>query len=178
MNEHVSVRNIMTPDVITVDEDERLSDVATKLAEKNVSGAPVLDSDRNITGMISDGDILRFLNAYDPKTDRACKIPDSDSYKICRQKFGIYTLEPTLAKDIFDVFEMASQKPAREVMVSPAVTASADSDVEDVSLLMMSRNIKRVPILDDGKLVGIVSRADIVKYVAKRKKAKEYAESR
>ena len=177
MAEPVAVKNIMTMDVITVSENDTVSDAATRLAESQISGAPVVNSDGKIVGIISDGDILRFLNTYDPKTDKPCKLDPSEQFRVCMQKFGMYSLEPAQAGDLLETLEKASRKTVRDVMVKPVITATPDDDVEKVSSLMLMNGIKRVPIVENGRVVGIVSRADIVRFVAGKKRAKELVES-
>ena len=174
MNERVTVRNIMVDNVVTVNEDDSLNEIAIKLAENRISGAPVINGTREVVGIISDGDILRYLNTYDSGIDAPCPIDETASYKVCKTKFGMFSLEPTEVADIFEIFEKASSKKACDVMVKPAITASPDDEVEKVSLLMFTKKIKRVPIVEDGHLTGIVTRADIVKYVANRGRAKEF----
>lgn len=173
----VNIRNIMTTDVVTIRESEPLYKAASVLAEKNISGVPVISEAGQVVGMISDGDILRFLNTYDPKKDVVCRQSESDDYKICMHKLGIFTIEPNRASDLYRVFEEASGKPVREFMTKNVVTIDADDDVEKASSLMISHKIKRIPVVENGILVGIVSRADIVKYVSQRKRASEYASS-
>jgi CBS domain-containing protein len=175
MDQHVGIASIMTRDVVTVSENDRLHEIAERLSERNISGAPVVSGDGKVVGMISDGDVLRYLNTFDPKTGKPCRLDESKSATVCKEKFGIYSVQPALAKDLFDSFEKASRKTARDVMTSPVITPDIGDDIESVSSLMMAHGIKRVPIIQDGKLAGIVSRADIVKYVANRKKAAEFA---
>ena len=175
---HVNIRNIMTTNVITVVDNDRLSDIATKLSENNISGAPVVDSDGRVVGMVSDGDILRFLNTYDLKTGKVCTSENTKLSRIHIQKFGIFPPDPIPTHDIYKSFEKASMIQVKEVMTKTVITADVYDEVEKVSELMIKNGIKRVPILEDGRLIGIVSRVDIVKYVAARKKAKEFVESR
>ena len=173
MDDGIKVSSIMTTNVVTVNENDKLQDIALKLSEHNISGAPVVNAERKLVGIISDSDILHFLNTYDSKTDKNCKLDESESYKLCTQKFGIYTIEPARAVDISKTYENANKKTARDVMVKPVITASITDDIEDVSALMITKKVKRIPIIHEDVIVGIVSRADIVKFVANAKRAKE-----
>ena len=55
---------------------------------------------------------------------------------------------------------------AREVMTSPAITVGEDTEIRDIARLLLDHRIKRVPVLRDGRIVGIVSRADLVRTLA------------
>jgi CBS domain-containing protein len=173
VEDSVRVLNIMIRDVITVGENDMLSEVAAKLAEKQISGAPVVDEEGQLIGIISDGDILRYMNTYDPKQDKTCSLDSTNAYKVCMQRFGVYTVEPAKAVDLFATFEKASRKKVKNVMIRDVITASPMDDIETVSAMMIYKNIKRIPIVRDGRVVGIVSRADIVKYVSGKMRAKE-----
>lgn len=114
-------KDIMTQDVVTVTPDTRLRDVAKILAEKRISGVPVVEEGK-VVGICSEADIL--------------------------------------AAGSMD-------KTAGEVMAKDVVSVSPDTDVAEVAKIMTERGIKRVPVIDcAGKLVGIVSRADIVRAMA------------
>lgn len=135
------VADIMTTQVITVSPETTLKEVAGLLAARGISGAPVVDSERHVVGVVSEADILakerrprrrsrfeRFLgygNASDPK---------------------------------------ATARVAGEAMTSPAVTIGAERRVDAAAALMLDRSVNRLPVLDrDGVLVGIVTRADLVR---------------
>ena len=65
-----------------------------------------------------------------------------------------------------DVLKKGKRKTVGELMTSPAITADEDEAIEEVAALMATNNVNRIPIVREGRLVGIITRADIVRYVA------------
>ena len=116
-----TAKDIMTQDVVTVSPDTRLRDLAKILAEKRISGVPVVEGGR-VVGICSEADILK-------------------------------------AGDM--------EKAVGDVMVTEVVSVGPDTPAQEIARLMADHGIKRVPVLDcSGRLVGIVSRADIVRSMA------------
>lgn len=112
----ILVREIMTRDVLTVPPEMPVKEVANILAEKRITGLPVVDAAGQVVGVISELDI------------------------ISRQG-----------------------KTASDIMTAQVISATEDADVQEVANLFSSRRIRRVPILADGKLVGLVSRSDLMR---------------
>jgi CBS domain-containing protein len=67
-----------------------------------------------------------------------------------------------LATEFLDYLK-ATDRPVREVMVSPVITVTADASAQAIAEILQQRHIKRVPVLRDGRLVGIISRADVIR---------------
>lgn len=135
--------DIMTAPVHSVDAGTDLISAAALLADKGVSGAPAIDGEGRIVGVISEKDFLRRMGAGKSGsfmrvvalclTDKGCA-----ASQMIRRKVG-------------------------DIMTAPPITAPADISLAAISALLMEKNINRLPIVDSGgKPVGIVARSDLV----------------
>jgi CBS domain-containing membrane protein len=141
------VRDVMTKDVVTASRDMSIQEAARLLSENRISGMPVVDGDKRVIGVISEADIL-FLTGINTEH----KFKD-----ILRRLLG----EPMPARKVGEKVE--------DIMSIPPITALADDDVRQVAAVLDERRIKRLPVVDEnGKIIGIISRADIVRALAKK----------
>ena len=139
----MKIANVMTTDVITVSPETGLKQVAELLAARGISGAPVVDENRHVVGVVSEADIL--AKERWPRRPRR--------------------LERLLGRDGLDAKTTA--RTAGEAMTAPAVTIGAERRVDAAAALMLDRSINRLPVVDaEGLLVGIVTRADLVRAFA------------
>ena len=143
-------KDIMTTNVVSVRVDTPVVDVARLMATHNVSGVPVVDAGSRVVGVVSENDLLL-------KHDKA-KSPHRLAL------FGFWVVPE---ESLVEAYEDArGGTVAADVMTKKAVTFEEDADITQIAETMVKKNINRVPIVRDGKLVGIVSRADIVKSIA------------
>lgn len=145
----LKAKDIMTRDVVTVGPEARVEEAIHLMAEKHVSGLPVVDADRRVLGVITENDVLL-------KDEIPLQAP-----RIAL--FGWYVVPDELSAKAY--------REARGVLVQDAMTRKVlsfdeDAEVIDIARSMVDRKINRVPIVRDGKLVGLVSRADIVRAMA------------
>jgi CBS domain-containing protein len=142
------VKDVMVPRVICVSPDDSVQ-VATRLMlQKGISGLPVLDGDGNLVGIVSEGD---FLRRSETGTKRV------------RPRWLEFILGPgRLAEE----YVQASSRKVRDVMSRTVHTVAPDAPLATVVDLMERRRIKRVPVVDDGKVVGIVTRANLLRAMA------------
>jgi CBS domain-containing protein len=140
-------RDIMTTDPVTVPPDMPLEAVATLMAERHVSGLPVLDADGRLAGLVTDGDLMRRLSAKEDK-------PAS---------FLAALLGATADQAM--AYARAHGRRVRDVMSTDLATVPEDATVEEVAHILETRRIRRVPVVRDGRLVGVVSRADLLRAV-------------
>ena len=133
--------DVMVTNVITVGPDACVQDVARILLEFRISGVPVVGSDGKLLGMVSEGDLMHRVEAG---TGR-------------RRPWwlAIFTGRETLASE----FVKEHSRRVTDVMTRNVVTATSDTPLSTIANLLERNAIKRVPIVDDGKVVGIVSRA-------------------
>jgi CBS domain-containing protein len=136
------VRDVMTCDVVTVDEDTPFKEITQLLADCRISAVPVLDSDGRVVGVVSEADLLR-------KEEYPEGPPGGWRFEGRRRR-------ATRAKATGDT--------AVELMTAPAITVAPDASLAEAARLLHRHQIKRLPVLDPaGPLVGIVSRADLLK---------------
>ena len=138
----MKIEQIMSTTVTTVTPDTLLKDVARLLTSQRISGVPVCDADGAVLGVVTEADILRKEQGYAPEPG------------------GLLGW----------LFEKADAEGARmlartaaEAMTSPALTIAPDASVFDAARVMTTRGINRLPVVSEGRLVGIVSRADLVR---------------
>jgi CBS domain-containing protein len=140
--------DIMTSDVITVRPDTSVRDVAKLFVEKRISGAPVVDAAGQVVGMISEGDLLR------------------------RAEIGTEKPRPTSWLDLFSASDEARDYikshglKVEDVMSRDVVCVDEETSIGEVATVLEKRRIKRVPVTREGKLSGIVSRANLIQALA------------
>jgi CBS domain-containing protein len=140
--------DVMTSKVITVDENASVTTVAKLLAERGISAVPVVDSENRVIGMVSEGDLL---HRAETGTER-------------RQSWWLEMMASTnrLAGD----YIKSHSGNVKDVMTRDVFSVTETTSVADIAILLETNRIKRVPVLRDGKLVGIVSRANLVQALA------------
>lgn len=138
------VRDVMTQDVATVAPDTDLRDLAALLVEKRISGVPVVEGGR-VVGVVSERDIL-------------FKERPSD---------GLSRSVLAWLMDEGDLTLKIDARTAREAMTSPPVTIGPARNVADAAAIMLDENVSRLPVVDHGLIVGIVTRHDLVRAFAR-----------
>src|SRR6516225_7623321 len=153
--------DVMTPDVITVDPDTSVQAVAKLLSERGISGVPVVDAADQLVGIVSEGDLLHRVETG---TDRR---PERLTGR--RRSWWLDTIETDkqLARD----YAKSHGRTAKDVMTRNVISVADTTELADVAMLLETKRIKRVPVLRDGRLVGIVSRANLVRALAATKSA-------
>jgi CBS domain-containing protein len=144
----MKVQELVSTEVLTIGAEAPLKDLAAMLVERNISGVPVCDAARQVIGVVSEGDIL--FKEHDPAEGRGGP------------------LAWLLASGPSDeVPAKARALRVREAMTSPAVTVSPWANASEAARLMSERGLDRLPVGKDDELVGIVSRADLVRAFAR-----------
>ena len=144
-------RDVMTTKVITVGPEQLARDVAAVLLENRISAVPVVNADGIPIGMVSEGDLVGR-----PPDDRVARI---DWW--LKLVTGAQPLD-----DDFQARLQAKDRTAGDIMSAPLVTVSEDTDLSEIARLFAIHHIKRVPVLRDERIVGIVSRSDLLHAVA------------
>ena len=141
--------DIMTTDVITVGPDTPVPELATLLAERGISGVPVVDQDR-VIGIVSEGDLL---HRAETGTERRRQ----------RRRFRWFAPHPQQeARD----YLKSQGRIVKDIMTSEVISVSDTADLANVAELLETNRVKRVPVLHDGKVVGIISRANLIRALA------------
>lgn len=142
-------KDIMNPNVITLRDTDSLKKAAEVLLTKNITGTPVVDSDGKLLGVISEGDLVR-------------KEKNVDLPVILTFFEGTF---PINYRKIKSDLEAITARNVAELMTKPAKALSSDTKLPDIASFMIEEKINRVPIVDDGEMVGIVTRRDIIKAI-------------
>lgn len=137
----MKVDEIMALNVATVGQDASLKQVAGLMAERGISGIPVVNAEHRVLGVVSEADIIL----------KAASRPESAG-----------VLGRLLAPKAVDERHLAART-AGEAMTAPAVTIDAGQSVAEAARLMVEHRVNRLPVLTEDRLVGIVTRADIVR---------------
>jgi CBS domain-containing protein len=139
------VRDLMSTDVLTIGPEAPVRDVAKILVEHRISGLPVCDIEGHVLGVVSEGDIL--YKEHDPRDGHA------------GGPLGwIVDGAPNFAG-----YVKAKALTAEKAMTAPAITASPEATGAEAARLMSEHGVNRLPVVEDGVLVGIVTRADLVR---------------
>lgn len=139
--------DVMTTWVATVAARATVREAARLMAERKISALPVLDDEDRMIGIVSEGDLLR----------RA---------ELGTETAGSWWLV-ALAKDAAADYRKTHGVTVSDVMTRRVVSVARTTPLREVAQLMQKHRVKRLPVLDAGRLVGVVSRADLVRSLAK-----------
>lgn len=140
--------DVMTPYAITVGRHSTIEQVARLFVERGISAAPVVDADGQVVGIVSEGDLLRRAELGTLKH---------------RSRWLEFL---TSNRDLAAEYVKSHARHVSDVMSKPVISVSEQTPIGEIADLLESRRIKRVPVLRDGKAVGMVSRANLVQALA------------
>ena len=146
----MKAKDIMETSVITVGPDTTIEELAKVLTENNISGVPVVENEK-IIGIVTEGDLLH--KEVNPKTPGVYSVMGGFAYL---KEFEKYKNE----------LQKLSAHKASEIMTTKLELVTEDTEIKEIASIMINKNINRVPVVKDGKLVGIVSRSDVLKTLA------------
>jgi CBS domain-containing protein len=146
----IPAKSVMTTDIVTVSPDTTIVETARRMLTHHVSAVPVVDADHRPLGLVSEGDVMRHFGAQfqSKRAQWLRKLAEGE------------TLAPEFLAEI-----RLNQQHARAIMHTAIISADQEASLAELADLMLQHGIKRVPILRDGVLIGIVSRADVVRAV-------------
>ena len=150
----MKAHEIMNSAVVTVRPGTPVSEIAKTLREHRISAAPVVDGAGFPLGMVSEGDLIGR-----DEVDREARL----DWWLSMLAEG----EPLSADFLKSV--RSSERRAQDIMTAPVITVGAETEIDEIARLLTAHRIKRVPVLRDGRIVGIVSRADLVRALAQSK---------
>jgi CBS domain-containing protein len=149
----VRAGDIMTRAVVTASPDDDVDTLAGLLTKHGISGMPVCDKDGALLGIISEGDLMR---------------PFGEANSLRRDWWLALLAEgERLAPEFLDYIRLDRRR-ARDLMTAKVIVATEDTSAKKLADLLRQHGIKRLPIMKDGKVIGIVSRADLIRAVAQR----------
>jgi len=143
-------RDVMTTNVITVDPDMSVRDLAALLSERGISGAPVVDSSGRMVGIVSEGDLLHRAEL------------GTEKHSERRHSWWLEHYASGLAQD----YVKSHGRAVRDIMTRNVTTVTEDTNLADIAMELETKRLKRVPVMRDGKIVGIISRSNLVRALA------------
>lgn len=158
MSEGVKVKDVMIPDVIALSPEETIGDAVGKFAKHNITGCPVIDNAGHIIGIMTETDILNSLKTY--YRELKMKVPPETI-------IGISFVEIVKKREAAEAFEEIANTLVRDAMNRNLITAGPEDELEDVIQKMVKNDVNRIPIVDNGAVVGIVTRGDVIRAVQK-----------
>ncbi|MFQ5827638.1 MAG: CBS domain-containing protein [Candidatus Methylomirabilia bacterium] len=144
----MKAKDIMTTKVVSVRRDTPVNEIATLLLDRHISGVPVTDAEGHVLGVVTEGDLIQRAEAPPRRSWWLAFFSDAD----------------VMARE----FVKSHGLKAWDVMTKEVLTVTEDTSLADIARLLEEKRIKRVPVVRDGHLVGIVSRADVIRALAAR----------
>ncbi len=152
-------REVMASPVVTTTADAAITDVVDLMLKHKISALPVVDADGGVMGIVSEGDLIQ--------RDEIGTLPHRSWW------LSALGTKAQLA----DEFVKSHGSTAEAVMTINVITAAPDTPLQEIAEILERKKVKRVPIVEDGKVVGIVSRANLLQALAIQRSAAEEAPS-
>jgi len=146
----MNAADVMTRSVITIDPDCSVAEAAKRMIDTRISGMPVVDAQGNMVGLISESDLLHRTEMGTERRQR-------------RSWWLALIAGPT---NVADDYVKSHGHKVSDVMTESVVTVGPDISLDEIVRTLERRHIKRLPVLDNGKLVGIVTRANLLHVLA------------
>ncbi|WP_119458373.1 CBS domain-containing protein [Rhodospirillaceae bacterium SYSU D60014] len=144
----MKAKDVMTPYVVSVAPDNTVGEVADILLTQGISAVPVVDGGR-LVGIVSEGDLIRRAEIGTAERHRSWWL-------------RLFTDDTTLATE----YVKSHATRVRDIMTRKVITVTGEAPLADIAAALEKNRIKRVPVLRDGRLVGIVSRANLIQGLA------------
>jgi len=144
----MKAREVMASHVITVGPELDVKAVANTLVANGISAVPVVAIDGSIVGIVSEGDLMRRAVSG------------------AKRSWWLETFSS--AEQLMAEFVKAHGRKAKDVMTRKVISVSPDTSLQEIANLLEKHGIKRVPVIENGRLVGVVSRANLVQALATR----------
>jgi CBS domain-containing protein len=145
--------DIMSREVISIGPDEPVREIARLMLARRISGVPVVDPERRVLGVVSEGDLIRR--------------PELETDQVRGGWLSLFVSEDERARD----FIRSHGLKASEVMTRPALCVTPDAPLAEVVRLLERHRIKRLPVTENGRLVGLLTRADLLRALATQQAA-------
>lgn len=146
----MKVSELMTRSVLTAYERTPVADIARLMLDNGISGVPIVDEEARVVGIVTEGDlVVQNANVHFPTF---LQILDARIYLSSTRDF-----EEELRRALGTI--------ANDAMTRDVLTVGPDDDVSDAATLMADKRVNPVPVVEDGRLVGIISRTDIIRHI-------------
>ena len=143
-------KDIMTREVITIEQSASLRELSKLLSERGITGVPVIDKENNLIGMISMRDLIR-----EEVRSLGANLEYQDIYELFSSALNTEEAEGVSVRHLW----------VEEVMSRTLYTATESTPVCEIARIMHVYNVHRVPVLRDGKVVGLVTAMDVLKVI-------------
>jgi CBS-domain-containing membrane protein len=153
MPDTTPVREVMTRDVVTLRPDQPVQEAADVLAGKAIGAAPVVDAGGKLVGLLRDEDLI--------VSEARLHVPTVISF------LGADLVLPSSLHRFEHELKKAAGASVADVMITDFQVADPDDTLDGVAAEMHDRDVTHVPVVDDGKLVGIVARGDLVRFLSR-----------
>ena len=147
----LTAQNIMTHDVVTVKENATVRELAALLLERNISGAPVVDETGAVIGVVTESDLI-FQNK---KVHLPTAFAILDAFVFLERPEKMETELKKIAGS--KVGDICSRK---------LISVGPETELEDLATLMAEKKIHTLPVMSDGRLVGVIGKSDIIRTIA------------
>lgn len=151
----MQARDLMSTTVVTVSPETRVREIARLLLTRHISGVPVVDADNRVVGIVSEGDLMRRAETGTERRRSWWLSPFMDADELARE------------------YVRSHGRRAADVMTRDVVTVTEDAPAGEIATVLERHRIKRVPVVRDERLVGIVSRADLLRGLAAQSPQRE-----
>jgi CBS domain-containing protein len=141
----MKVGDIMSREVISIGPDEPVREIARLMLARRISGVPVVDAERRVLGVVSEGDLIRR--------------PELETDQARGGWLNLFVSDDERARD----FIKSHGLKASEVMTQPAICVAPELPLAEVVRLMERHHVKRLPVTENGRLVGLLTRADLLR---------------
>ncbi|MBM4237125.1 MAG: CBS domain-containing protein [Euryarchaeota archaeon] len=149
----LQVRDVMTSTVVAVKGTASLHDATVTFAVNGISGAPVVDDEGRLIGVLSETDILAFVK----------RLQDEVRNEFPSTSFLALPFEEILKDEkLAGIYKEVSGKRVKEIMTTDVLTVTPEMNIMEAIDNMMKKDVNRVPVLEHGKIVGIVTKGDII----------------
>jgi|ERR1700690_2785762 CBS domain-containing protein len=146
----LKARDIMTTSVVTVTPETTVEELGRLFLDKGISGAPVIGADKKLLGIVTENDLIR--------QNRRFHIPT-----LIRLFDAFIPIEGSSSIEK-EIRRMSASK-VSEICVKDVITVDPDTSLQDIATIMSDKGVHLIPVLSDGKLVGIIGKIDMIKGV-------------
>ncbi len=150
----MKIRDVMNKDVITCRPDDPVSLLSKLLKENHISGLPVVEKGK-VVGIVSETDLLKLFEI--PQFSGGLWLPSPF------EVIEVPIRNLVRFEEFKNAFEELKSKPVRDIMNKEVQSVSPGDSLEEASSIMVKHKVNRLPVIENGRLVGIVARSDIIK---------------
>ncbi|WP_456474361.1 CBS domain-containing protein [Candidatus Pyrohabitans sp.] len=146
----MKVKEVMTRKVITLSPEASIEEAARVLRENRISGAPVVEGEK-LVGILSEADLMKL---FQEETSLNLILPSP---------LDVIELPIRMHRKLSEEINKLAASKVKDVMTRKVITIEEDADIEEAARLMAKYDINRLPVIGEGRLIGIITRGDVIK---------------